>query len=107
MIAIQLTIPTINIFLPFSNSSLLPELSGGDLASVVADPPVALQLDPQANPVGQHPPPTVSAQLNHPFAHLPVPPVIVGAGATIVLPSDTIVVDDTVGQDVVSQSRPV
>lgn len=83
-------------------------------ATVVADAvSVAVQLAPQAKPVGQHPPPTVSAQLNQPLAQripLPLPPefsVAVVTGTTIVTPFDVIVVEDVVGQDVVSQLRPV
>lgn len=73
----------------------------------------AVQLDPHAYPVGQHPPPTVSAQLNQPLAH-PFGPlsslpsaVVVGSAATMVWPLLTIVVDGRAGHEVVSQSRPV
>lgn len=70
---------------------------------------VAVQLDPQAYPVGQQPPPAVSAQENQPLAHLPglrePPPVL--TGTTTVTPSDINIVEDVVGHDVVSQSRPV
>ena len=33
---------------------------------------VAVQLLPHAYPVGQHPPPSLAAQLDHPVAHAPV-----------------------------------
>ncbi|CRG85188.1 hypothetical protein PISL3812_02306 [Talaromyces islandicus] len=71
---------------------------------------VAVQLAPQANPLGQHPPPAEAAQLNHPVAQEP-PEAVVAAlpvGTATVTPSEAIiVVEDVVGQDVVSQSRPV
>lgn len=80
----------------------------------------AVQLEPHRYPVGQQPPPTVSAQLNHPLAHRPIllllllllvaavaVPVAVITGTTIVTPSLAIVVEGVAGQDVVSQSRPV
>ena len=70
---------------------------------------VAVQLDPQAYPLGQQPPPAVSAHWNQPFAHFSVGPelVLVVAGTTRVTPSDVKVVEEIVGHDVVSQSRPV
>ncbi|KAJ5587811.1 uncharacterized protein N7459_003576 [Penicillium hispanicum] len=91
-----------------TRSRLLPLLVACSLATVVFAA-VAMQLDPQANPVGQQPPPAVSAQLNQPCAHLPVVwelrPVV--TGSMTVTPSDVNVVEDVVGHDVVSQSRPV
>lgn len=39
--------------------------------ATVAPAAVAVQLDPQAYPVGQQPPPAVSAHENQPLAHLP------------------------------------
>jgi hypothetical protein len=33
---------------------------------------VAVQLLPHTKPVGQHPPPSLAAQLDHPVAHTPV-----------------------------------
>lgn len=84
-------------------------------APVADDPAVAIQLVPQAKPVGQHPPPAVSAQLNQPLAQraTPVPPldaavpVVLPAGTTMVRPSDVKVELDVIGQEVVSQFRPV
>lgn len=69
----------------------------------------AVQLDPQANPLGQHPPPSDAAQLNQPVAHEPsnATDAAFPVGTTIVMPSDvTIVVEAVVGQEVVSQFRP-
>lgn len=45
---------------------------GASLATVPVVDAVgaAVQLAPHAYPVGQHPPPTVSAQLNQPVAHV-------------------------------------
>lgn len=83
-----------------------PPLSGAVLATV-DDPATAAQLVPQANPVGQQPPPTVSAQLNQPCAHRPAPPVMVWTGTTMVSPFEIAVVEGVTGHDVVSQSRPV
>ena len=90
----------------FPNDLPPSPLSGGLLATVV-DPAVAAQLDPQANPVGQHPPPTVSAQLNQPCAHRAAPAVMVAAGMTMVSPFVIIEVEGITGHDVVSQLRPV
>jgi hypothetical protein len=100
---------------PIANIALiecrLAAFSGWLLARVpLADTlATAVQLEPHAYPVGQHPPPTVSAQLNQPLAHRPVPlaAVVVWAGTTMVRPSDVMVDDALTGQDVVSQSRPV
>ena len=91
-------------------STPAPLLVGCSFATVVATEPVAVHiLAPHAYPLGQQPPPAVSAQLNQPPGHLPVPPEELDdpviAGATIVLPSDVNVVEDVFGQEVVSQSR--
>jgi hypothetical protein len=83
------------------------------LTVLVADAPaVAVQLAPQAKPVGQHPPPAVSAQLNQPLAHRAAPVavevlVVLPTGNTIVRPSEVKVELDVMGQEVVSQFRPV
>lgn len=86
--------------------------SGCVLPTVLVAAPVAVQLVPQAKPVGQHPPPAVSAQLNQPLAHRAAPvaveaPVVLGTGITIVRPSEMKVELDVIGQEVVSQFRPV
>ncbi|TQB70316.1 hypothetical protein MPDQ_000674 [Monascus purpureus] len=67
----------------------------------------AAELDPHANPDGQHPPPAVSAQLNQPFAHLTGPVAVVGSATTIVRLFDVKVDEESAGHDVVSQLRPV
>lgn len=72
--------------------------------------PVAVQLVPQAYPLGQHPPPCPLAQLNHPNAHALAPkaasPVPLGM-TDIVTPLEFIAkVEDCAGQDVRPQSRP-
>lgn len=95
---------------PETRSTPAPLLVGASLATVVATEPVAVQiLAPQAYPLGQQSPPAVSAQLNQPPGHLPVvredPDDAVVTGMTIVFPSEVKVVEDVVGQEVVSQSR--
>ena len=104
-----------NTLIPNINSQTCPNLVpllvlvACSLATVVCDAvAVAVQLDPHAYPIGQHPPPAVSAQANQPLAHFPVLlelPVV--TGSTTVTPSDVKVVEDVVGHEVVSQSRPV
>jgi hypothetical protein len=99
--------PTITPEIPIPPA---PLLVGASLATVVATDPVAVQiLAPQAYPLGQQPPPAVSAQPNQPPGHFPVrledPDDPVVTGIAIVLPSDVNVVEDVVGHEVVSQSR--
>jgi len=72
---------------------------------------VAVQLVPQAYPLGQHPPPCPLAQLNHPSAQPLAPnaasPVPLGITDTVT-PSEFIAnVEDCAGQDVRPQSRPM
>lgn len=69
---------------------------------------VAVQLAPHSYPDGQHPPPTLAGQLDHPLAHLPVLAVeLLPVGAAIVSPVlVTTAVLAEAGQLVLSQSRP-
>lgn len=94
---------------PETRLTAAPLLVGASLATVVATEPVAVQiLAPQAYPLGQQSPPAVSEQLNQPPGHLPVlleEPEAVVTGITIVFPSEVNVVEEVVGQDVVSHSR--
>lgn len=107
-IAIHTPIPSIQ-FVQFPPTRLPPLVLVACSLATVLCVAVAVQLCPHAYPEGQHPPPTVSAQLNQPLAHLPVLPELdpVVMGITIVSPSEVNVVDEVVGHDVVSQSRPV
>ncbi|QKX56110.1 uncharacterized protein TRUGW13939_03210 [Talaromyces rugulosus] len=90
----------------------LPPTPGSPFPTVPVAVPdaVAVQLAPQANPLGQHPPPAEAAQLNHPVAQEPAEAVVAAlpvGTATVTPPESMTVVEDVVGQDVVSQSRPV
>ena len=86
---------------------------GAILATWLGTSPVtvAVQVEPQAYPLGQQPPPSVPGQLNHPLAQ---PPVVMGpaviplpVGATTVTPSVlTRAVEALVGHEVLAQSRP-
>lgn len=87
---------------------------------------VAVHIVPHAYPLGQHPPPSLTAQLNHPFAQFPpgkivVVPVTVAVavvsvlGVAGVLPEPATMVTPLLtttvcvagmGQDVLWQSRP-
>ena len=102
-------IPT--IFIPFGRFLSPAEFVGCSFATVPVAVAVswAVQLEPHANPVGQHPPPAVSAHLNHPLAHRPVVAggASVSAGTTMVRSLVVIVVDGVSGHELVSQSRPV
>ena len=79
------------------------------VAVAVISVAVAVQLCPQAYPLGQHPP---SAQLYHPCAQLPVlgaelPETPESAGPNITTPLVlATVVAEEVGQEVRAQSRP-
>jgi hypothetical protein len=79
----------------------------------VASAAVAVQLCPQAYPLGQHPPPSSSAQLYQPCAQLPLPnadltePVSEPAGPKMTTPfALATVFESGVGQEVRAQSRP-
>lgn len=102
-------IPT--IFIPSGRFLSPAEFVGCSFATVPVAVAVscAVQLEPHANPVGQHPPPAVSAQRNHPLAHRPVVAggASVSAGTTMVRSLVVIVVDGVWGHELVSQSRPV
>lgn len=72
----------------------------------------AVQLLPHTYPLGQQPPPTDAAQLNHPMAQEPLLCATVVAalpvGTATVIPFVLIrVVEDVAGQEVVSQFLPV
>ena len=107
--------PIIPIAIHFATSALSAPLSFATLAVPVAPPwtttPVAVQLVPQAYPLGQHPPPCPLAQENHPWAH-PLAPNPIAApsvplGTATVTPSlFTARVEEATGHDVKSQSRP-
>ena len=94
--------PTVTTHLRTLQSKTLPEAFRGLFPTTLPCAPlaVAVQLDPQAKPVGQQPPPFELAQLDH-----PVPQV--SAGAAIVTPfvAKRLVLNG--GQEVVSQFRPV
>lgn len=64
---------------------------------------------PQSHPLGQQLPPRLAAQLDQPFAQLPVQPQVAAptSGTTSVMPELTIVADAVAGQFVVAQSLPV
>ncbi len=72
--------------------------------------PVAVQVCPQAYPLGQHPPPSLAAHELQPCAQLPVwpeDPTPGPVGATIVTPFEFKTVVEVVGgHDVRLQSRP-
>ena len=94
-------------------SALPAPLSFATVAVPVAPPctttPVAVQLVPQAYPLGQHPPPSPVGQENHPCAHPPVPvaaPSVTLGTATVTPSLFTATVDEATGQDVRLQSRP-
>jgi hypothetical protein len=79
-------------------------------AVAVASVAVAVQLCPQAYPLGQQPPPLPSAQLYQPCAQLPVPkaePVSELTTPKMTTPFElATVVKAEVGQEVKAQSRP-
>lgn len=112
---INTTSPIIPIAIHFLTSALSAPLSFATLAVPVAPPwtttPVAVQLVPQAYPLGQHPPPCPLRQENHPWAH-PLAPNPTAApsvplGTATVTPSlFTARVEEATGHDVKSQSRP-
>lgn len=71
--------------------------------------PTELQLAvPHAQPLGQHPPPTLLAHTCHPLAHVALAVVVAEgvSGTTIVTPLDKSVVEAYCGHDVGLQSRP-
>lgn len=105
-------VPSANSPQRYISAKNLPPTPGSPLPTVPVAVPeaVAVQLAPQANPLGQHPPPAEAAQLNHPVAQEPAEAVVAAlpVGTATVTPSVfMIVVEDVVGHDVVSQSRPV
>ena len=97
------------------NSTLSAPLSFATLAVPVAPPctttSVAVQLAPQAYPLGQHPPPCPLGHENQPSAH-PLAPNPTAApsvplGTATVTPSLlTASVEEATGQEVRLQSRP-
>ena len=107
------TIPIHPTAIQLPPSTRSAPLSFATLAVPVAPPctttPVAVQLVPQAYPLGQHPPPSSPlGHENHPCAH--PPPVAAAAaplGTATVTPSlFTASVEEATGQDVRLQSRP-
>lgn len=84
-------------------------LLGASFAVLLSPLAVAVQLVPHTYPEGQHPPPADAAQEAHPFAQEPevAAAVVEASGTTTVAPELTITVLSLVGQDVVSQLRPV
>ena len=85
-------------------------LLGASFAVLLSPLAVAVQLVPHTYPEGQHPPPADAAQEAHPFAHEPelaAVAVVEASGTTTVAPELTISVLALLGQDVVSQLRPV
>jgi len=95
-------------------ATLLPAPAlGPTFATVPVAPAVAVQLAPQANPLGQHPPLGSAVQLYHPTAQDPVAPPAAAAEAleeavwaTTVTPLLTTPVLADAGHEVEAQSRP-
>lgn len=105
-------IPAVTIDLPAFKAStpLSFATSAVPVAPFCNTTAVAEQLVPQAYPLGQHPPPSPFAQLNHPTAQPLAPnaasPVPLGMTDTVT-PFELIArVDEAAGQEVKPQSRP-
>ena len=97
----QLLTPTLSARLSFATWAV-------PVAPPCTTTPVAVQLVPQAYPLGQHPPPSPLAQENHPWAQPPIsaaPAVALGT-ATVTPSLFTASVEEATGQDVRLQSRP-
>lgn len=113
--------PTMNPAIPITTPhsvtlSFVPWPALGSTFCTVAVAVVALSVQlavPHAYPLGQHPAigPASLGHKNQPPAHVDVGNVAVFvrsvAGTTSVTPFDVMVVEDTGGQEVVIQSRPV